>query len=351
MPPSRIASVRLVGPRRPAPPATSAGMPRVWARIAVCEVGPPWAVASPMTQAGSSPAVSEGARSGAIRMQGASGRSWPLFRAGAIYASTRAADIAQVRGAGCQHRVAQRRELAGHPLHRRVPGEGDAVALDHELAGQGDQVGVGDQLGLRLEDPGIRRAQPPLGVVGARAQLPVRHGERPLAGGRRRWSAAPARPGRRSRRWRAHGSGRWRCRGSRRWRRSCAARRRRLLAGAETGDRGADPGERAGFVVAAGRDGDRVAAAQAELQQDDQVRAVRDDDAVAERGVGRRLPPHPARRFGRIDAAGPIMGRDRFVDAHENLFTRPVQNDRQKTAGHGRDPLLRLCGCGGRAGR
>ncbi len=76
---------------RSGPPATSAGRPRVRDRIAVCEVGPPSAVARPSTRLVSRCAVSDGDRSLASRMQGLSGRCsrLPLARLGSIWVSTR----------------------------------------------------------------------------------------------------------------------------------------------------------------------------------------------------------------------------------------------------------------------
>ena len=51
-----------------------------------------------------------------------------------------AADIAQAPRAASTG--AERRQRARHPFHRLVPGPGEAVALHHELAGDGDQVRV-----------------------------------------------------------------------------------------------------------------------------------------------------------------------------------------------------------------
>jgi hypothetical protein len=50
------------------PSATRAGMPRLAAMIATCEVGPPRAVAMPTTREASRAATCEGSRSSAIRM-------------------------------------------------------------------------------------------------------------------------------------------------------------------------------------------------------------------------------------------------------------------------------------------
>ena len=50
------------------PRPRTAGIPSARARIAACEVGPPMAVAIPLTTAGSNPAVSAGVSSAATTM-------------------------------------------------------------------------------------------------------------------------------------------------------------------------------------------------------------------------------------------------------------------------------------------
>ena len=82
-----------------------------------------------------------------------------------------AADVAQVGGAGGEQRIAHGGEAARGAAHRLLPRPGRAVAVDHELAGEGDEVGVGQELGLGLEDAGLRGAQPAGGVVGQHGEL------------------------------------------------------------------------------------------------------------------------------------------------------------------------------------
>ncbi|MNS70775.1 hypothetical protein D3C72_1041230 [compost metagenome] len=86
-----IASCPVLIASSSAPAATNAGRPSVRERIAVCEVGPPCAVARPSTRPMSRLAVSDGDRSAASRMHGCTGRSArpPPAADGSSCASTR----------------------------------------------------------------------------------------------------------------------------------------------------------------------------------------------------------------------------------------------------------------------
>ncbi len=87
------------------------------------------------------------------------------------------------------------------------------------------------------------------------------------------------------------------------------ALRRRLLARAQARDRGADPGERSRLVVALRRDRHRVAAAQAELEERDQVLGVGDLGAGPDLDPGRAGPGH-------LDPVGgrPCVQAGRVID-------------------------------------
>ena len=203
------------------------------------------------------------------------------------------------------------------------------MALDHELAGERDEVGVRDQLALRGKDAGIGLAEAPLGVVGERPELPARGGERPVqpvgAGGQRLGLVGHADLGRRQHVHGADGDAGAgadaghhprRVGGVPPGHRGCGLRRgvRRtlgggLLASAQRRHRGADFGERPGLVVALGRDRHLVAAAQAELQQRDQVLGIRHPIAVAHLNAGRQ-------RTGDLDpvGGGPCVQAGRVID-------------------------------------
>ncbi len=142
--------------------------------MAVWAFGPPTAVQNPSTSAASRAAVSDGVRSLATRIKGSAGNAGRLRGGVDQQAQHALAHIADVDRALGQQRVAQPGQLGGALVDHGLPGRGGALVLADPRMHQIEQVGVGHDLAVNLEDRRLAR----VGLV----QQPLAQGEQLRAG-------------------------------------------------------------------------------------------------------------------------------------------------------------------------
>ena len=188
--------------------ATTQGIPSWRAMIAVWLVGPPSVVAMPTTSAGSSPAVSAGARSSATRTDGSSGIGHARLGLARELGDDPVADVVEV-GDPLGHQPAHRAEHAGELVdrgrrraHARQCRRRSAWRPSRAARGRGARPAVAGSTSAATPLAAARPALKPAATTSAAAvKRAASAGRRPpatscAAGRSRAGPAGPDRPGR-----------------------------------------------------------------------------------------------------------------------------------------------------------